>query len=97
MFYVTYEIITEESAEHGEPEETGFELENVTLREAYDFLRWQGGYCEPNCSDTKQATWLNFYCESDFRTGETKNYAVHMPRNATSATRARIARLFKAI
>lgn len=97
MFSITYEIITEESAEHGEPEETGFELEDISLREAHEFLRWTGGYCETNCSDARQATWISFYCEPDYMTGETKNYALHIPKSATAASRARIARLFKAI
>lgn len=97
MFDITFEIITPESAEYGDAEASGFEMENVTLREAYDFLRWQGGYCEASDSDTKQAQWLTFYGEPDFRTGETTNYSLHIPRNATPSSRMRIAKLFRAI
>ena len=96
MFSITYEIITPESAENGDCEETGFEAENLTLREAFDMLRWIGGNCEPSDSGLSPYSWLSFYCEPDFRTGETKNYALHWPRNLTYSTRRRIAKLFRA-
>lgn len=96
MFSITYEIITPESAENGDCEETGFEAENLTLREAFDMLRWIGGNCEPSDSSLSPYSWLSFYCEPDFVTGETKNYALHWPRNLTYSTRHRIARMFRA-
>jgi hypothetical protein len=97
MFNVTFEIYTDESTEHGEAESSGFELENVTLREAYEFLRWNGHNCEASCSDVGQAGWLTFYNGANFRTGETINYALHMPDKLTASTRKRIARIFNAI
>jgi hypothetical protein len=93
LFHITYEVTTEESAEHGEFEETGFTMQDVPLREAYDFLRFSAGYCEASCSDIAQARWLSFYNEADFQTGETINYALHFPR-ITGSSRRRIARLF---
>lgn len=97
MFHVTYEIITDESAEAGDVAESGFEAEGITLREAYDILRWTGGYCEASDSSfcLGPYSWLSFYCEPDPYTGETKNYALHFPRNLTNATRRRIAKLFR--
>lgn len=95
MFSITYEIVTEESAEHGEAEESGFEAENITLREAYDILRWIGGHCEASDSNLGPYSWLSFFCAADPYTGETKNYGLHFPRNLTNATRHRIAKLFR--
>lgn len=93
-FSVTYEVITEESAEHGEADEYGYEIEGESLRDCWEFLRWQGGHCEANCSDITQATWLSFYCDADCMTGETKNFGLHFPAKLTGASRKRIAKLF---
>lgn len=90
-FSVTFERITEESAEHGEVEEDGFELENVSLGEALDFLRWQGGHIEANCS-RGPANSFTWYGEMDYRTGDFMNYCLHIPRHITAASRQRIAR-----
>jgi len=60
LFNVTFETITEESAEHGEFEDIGFTMQDVSLREAYDFLRFNAGHCEASCSDIRQARWLTF-------------------------------------
>jgi hypothetical protein len=91
-FSVTFERITEESAENGDFEEKGFELRNVTLREALGFLRWQGGHVEANCYPVRAPRWFTWYCESDYRTGETTNYSLHLPASLTEASRQRIAR-----
>jgi hypothetical protein len=94
QFNVTYERVTEESAEHGEAEETGFELKGVSLRKAYDFLRWNGDHCEPSDNALGPHSWLTFYGEQDFRDGSHTNYGLHFPRNLTASTRRRIARVF---
>lgn len=90
-FHVTYERITEESAESGEAEEQGYELENVSLGEAVDFLRWQGGHVEANCS-RGPADWFTWYGEMDYKTGDYTNYSLHIPKHVTTASRKRIAR-----
>ena len=94
FFNVTFEIITEENAEHGEADETGFTMQDVTLREAWDFLRWEGS-CEASDSTIKTARWLTFYGEQDYATGDHTNYSLHFPENLTGSTRRRIAKLFK--
>jgi hypothetical protein len=96
-FNITFSITTEESAAHGDFDATGFEMQDVPLRDAYNFLLWHGGYCEASCSDTSAARWLTFYGERDFRTGEMKDYGLHFPEKLTSASRKRIARLFKCV
>jgi hypothetical protein len=94
LFSVTYEIITEESAEHGEAEETGFTMEDVTLREAWDFLRWEG-YCEASDSTVGAARWITFYGEQCPMTGNHTNYSLHFTSKLSQYSRARIARLFR--
>ena len=95
QFSVTYERITEESAEHGEADDMGYELESVTLRDAYEFLKWNGGHCEASDSMLGPYCWLTFYGEMDYRDGSHTNYGLHFPRNLTASTRRRIARLFR--
>lgn len=92
-FDVTFERITEKSAENGDFEETGFELENVTLREALDFLRWQGGLVEADCYPVREPRWFTWYSEADLQTGEVTNYSLHLPKHLSTASRKRIARL----
>ena len=96
-FDITFSITTEESAAHGDIESSGFEMQDVPLRDAYNFLFWNGGHCEASCSDTSAARWLTFYGELNFRTGEMKDYGLHFPEKLTSASRKRIARLFKCV
>lgn len=95
LFNVTYEVITPESAEDGDYEESGFQMENVTLREAWEFLRWESGNCEASSSDIATARWLTMYGEMDPFSGDTTNYSLHFPEKLSAASRVRIARLFR--
>ena len=46
-FAVTYEIVTDESAEHGDAEERGFIAKNVSLRDAIDYVtQTESCHCE---------------------------------------------------
>lgn len=93
-FDITYEIVTEESAEHGEAEESGFHYEDVSLREAYDFLRWEGdSYREPS-ERLPHARWITFGNGPDMHDGSYTSYSLHFPAHMTPSTRARIAKLF---
>jgi len=93
-FDITYEIITPESAEHGETDETGFTMQDITLREAWDFLRWEGS-CESSDSTISTARWLTFYGEQDYATGGYTNYSLHFPAKLSQYSRVRIARFFR--
>lgn len=95
LFSVTYEIVTPESAEDGDAAERGFEMQDVSLREAWEFLRWQGGHCEASDSHILTARWLTLYGEQDYRTGSYTNYSLHLPEGLSQNTRLRIARLFR--
>jgi hypothetical protein len=94
LFDITYEVINEESAEDGDSAESGFTMQEVTLRDAWDFLRWEG-YCEASDSDTSAARWLTFYGEQDHATGDMTNYSLHFPAKLSQYSRIRIARLFR--
>ncbi len=91
-FDITYEIVTPESAEHSEADETGFTMQDVTLRDAWDFLRWEGSASDSTIST---ARWLTFYGEQDYATGGYTNYSLHFPSKLSQYSRVRIARLFR--
>lgn len=97
MFNITYEIVTEESAENGEAEETGFEHEGLSLREAFDVMRWHGHALEADSfpiSLQSPPRWLSWEGEQNYRTGAWTYRSLHMPAKLTPSTKLRIARIF---
>jgi hypothetical protein len=96
MFTVTYEIVTPDSAEHGEAEEMGYvspgqwhdnEPTSMSLREAmqlcspaYDCGRWWAETSEDRC---------------DYSTGAVETRSIHPPRNITPSSYARITRILR--
>jgi hypothetical protein len=102
-FNVSYEIVTQESAEHGDAAENGFIAESVSLREAIDSVfetrtsRVDGVTAiEPNDSDLRRASWISVYNGMEFETGAHESRSIHLPKNLTGSSRARIARLMRA-
>ena len=95
MFQITYEIVTPESAEHGEAEERGMFMENVTFREAMSELRWHRGcYVEADCCPVQNPRWFTFFdADENYVTGERTIYSLHIPEHITESSRMRIARL----
>lgn len=93
-FAVTFEIVTPESAEHGDAESRGFVGEALTLREA---LRELGcGHIEADSYPLTRSTaprWFTRYGETDYRTGADESRALHIPESITPASRLRLARL----
>lgn len=99
-FDVTYEIVTEFSASDGEAEERGFIAENIPLRDALQMVfetrtsRCNAAHTiEPNDSDIARANWITVYNGIEFETGAWEKRSIHFPKNLTSATRIRIAKL----
>lgn len=94
-FSITYEIITNESAEYGDAEERGFIDEGLTLREAMDALHWyRGSHVEADSYPLARPRWFTFHdVETNWTTGDTKNVSLHLPETLTDSTRRRIARL----
>ena len=94
-FSVTYDIVTPESAADGDVADSGYLLEDCSLRDAIREM----DHClvQPSVWPFDPSyPWLSFYevdGETDVRTGETTSKAFHLPDNLTTSTRARIARL----
>jgi hypothetical protein len=72
----TYEVITEESAEHGEVEESGFEFEfeSFSFRDLVRQLRF---FPHPSSSVIGPDTWVSSEPEQDYRTGEYRTEHLH--------------------
>lgn len=100
MFAVTYEIVTAESAEHGDAEERGFIAKSCSLRDA---VRWVGETrtshvddrlgVEPSDSDVTASRWITVDNSMEYLTGACESRSLHMPDSLTGATRRRILRL----
>lgn len=96
---ITYEIVTEESAEHGAAEESGFYSEGLSLRGAIDelkFLGLLGAYCEADSCPISldfPPRWFT-YAEGieNYETGARTHYSIHIPDHITPASRMRLAR-----
>ncbi len=92
-FNVTYEVITPESAEHGDAEDRGFELKDCSLREAIDYMCGEGGI-EGNSSVPEYCNWITAYkADYDYETGAETSYSLHFPDNMTVSSRIRVMRL----
>ena len=97
-YSVTYEIITEESAEHGDAEERGFISEGVSLRDAIDDLM-SASADRLTCieaNDSYDPYWVTVCYAMHFVTGDYERRSLHLPRNLSLSTRKRIARLLGA-
>jgi len=91
-FNVTYEIVTPESAEHGDADERGFYLQNVSLSEAIDAL--EHCHVEADCCPVSSPRWFTAYNVSeDYITGGIESRSLHLPDSITESSRMRIARL----
>ena len=94
QFFVTYEIVTPESAEHGEAAERGFVQpgnwrtedrgEGMSLREALRLASPQ-----EDCG----RWWSEVDGCDDYRTGANEVRCIHPPRGITAASYNRISRL----
>jgi hypothetical protein len=75
----TFEVVTHESAEHGEVEDAGFSAvnEGVTFRELVEMMRRE--YTHPSMSPVHRSTrvWFTNEPEEDYRTGEYRSESIH--------------------
>jgi hypothetical protein len=100
-FSVTFEIVTQESAEHGCIADAGYEWPSpCSLRDAIEtVLETRTCHCdgiesiEPSDSDIGQARWITVYNGMEFLTGAQESRSLHLPENLTPSTRKRIFRL----
>lgn len=91
-FSVTYEIVTHESAEDGD---SGFIVENVSLREALEHVDHSAMEpCMAPFDPSDPHVWFNTVDpDIDMQSGEYEYRSLHLPVNLTPSTRLRIARL----
>lgn len=100
QFNVTYELTTNESAADGDAAERGFIGQDVSLREAFGLvLETRTSHCERSCIQADEwpiraPRWITVMNGADWIEGIAEDRALHIPENATDATRRRIARLF---
>lgn len=102
LFDVSFEIVTQESAEHGDAESRGYIWEGATLRDAIGALfETRTSQCggiqniEANDSDLSRARWLTVYNGMEFLTGAQESRSIHFPDNMTSASRVRLINLIR--
>jgi len=99
-FSVSFEIVTQESAENGNAESRGYICESTNLRSAIDDLfQTRTSQCEgvtgieSNEYPVTSPKWITVYNGMEFETGAYESRAIHFPRHITSASRIRVARL----
>ena len=100
LFFITYETVTPESAEHGDAAERGFlhpnggrdSLETMGERDAYAFplssVPFHLGYVE-DCGSWFAETGSD---REDYRTGAVTRYSLHPPHDITPSSYRRLAR-----
>ena len=103
VFNVTYEIVTPESAENGDVDESGFIAENVSLRDAIALVsetrtsRVGGVECiECDSLPCDAPRWITVMNGMEFETGAQESRSLHIPDGVTESTARRIARLMGA-
>ena len=104
-FMVTYEIVTDESAENGDAQERGFVAENTSLRGAIDGLSAASNSCELASIDADSwpisrdnpPRWITYQYSRDWQSGEFESRSIHFPRGITGSSAIRIARLLGAM
>ena len=97
-FNVTYEIVTEESAEHGDADERGFISQDVSLRQALeDVFKTRTSHCDGITGiEDNNGAWFTVYNGMEFLTGAHESRSIHMPDNITGSSISRIAKLMGA-
>lgn len=95
-FTVTYEVITQESAEYGEAEERGFIGEDLTLRDALaNFHATRTNRCDGGDGLEVNGDWLTMHNGMEYETGAYESRSLHLPRTLTAASRLRLIRYLR--
>lgn len=99
-FKVSYEIVSEESAECGDVAERGWIDTECRLRDAIEQVRATrtchvGGVESIECdsSPCTRPRWITVSNSREFLTGECESRSLHIPHYVTAASARRIARL----
>ncbi len=99
-FNVTFEIVTQESAEHGDAESRGFISENGNLRNAItDLFDTRTSHVdgvtaiEANECPVTDPRWITVNNGMEHLTGDYESRSLHFPDHITPASRCRVAKL----
>jgi len=99
-FSVTYQIVSQESAEQGEAEEQGYISQDIGLREAMaDLFETRTSHCAGvecvECDDWPVIAPRLIIVSNglEFKSGDCESRSLHIPEQVTAASRRRIARL----
>lgn len=80
----TYQIVSEESAEHGDFEDTGFDWEDVphTFKEVVDLIKDCGFIHKSDSHGVPR--WLSTEDDIDFQTGDRESKSLHPASDSRS-------------
>jgi hypothetical protein len=98
-FTVTYEIVTEDSAENGEAVACGALADKLSLRDALSYVNATDScHCSQSsveASDSRvcEARWFTVYNSANYLSGNYENRSLHVPAAVTASSRLRIARI----
>lgn len=100
LWNVTYETVTQESAEIGDSAERGFIGQDMPLREALDLFNSErdGTTVEADCYPINLQSaprWFTDSGEVQFATGDCRSVSLHIPAHITASSRLRLARLLR--
>ena len=102
LFNVTYEIVTQESAEHGDSDESGFIIQGAGLRDALESVngtrttRVDGVLAIETSESGSGFRWITICNGMEYETGAHESRSLHIPDNVTPSSRRRIARMLGA-
>jgi len=93
-FNVTYDVVSDESAENGDVEELGFIAEKVSLREGIALLGSSSLHVDGYNLDCQGFT-ITVNHSRDYLSGLFESKYLHIPRTTTPSSLKRIHNLFK--
>lgn len=102
LFAVTFEIVTPESAKHGDAAERGFISQNSTLRDAVaDFHATRTAQCDGvaaiECDSSRgRPQWVTIVNGAEYQTGANESRSLHIPPAVSRSSARRIAQLLGA-
>lgn len=85
----TFEIVTNESAENGEAEDSGFSAigEHLTFAELVDALKHKFIHPSQSPADRSTDVWFTTESEQDYMTGEYRSESIHFSSDNPSRKR----------
>ena len=102
LFSVTYEIVTQESADYGDTDSRGYIAEDVSLRDALQYVTEtrtnECGGIESISADSSHGRprWVTVQNSMEYTSGAYESRSIHIPSNVSDSTASRIARLLGA-